>query len=163
MKKYLVVVESPTKARTISQILGKDYEVFASKGHILDLPAYRLAVKINEGFTPFYQVIPEKREIVKILKEKAKKKKVIYLATDPDREGEAIAFHIKKKIFSKDKKFFRVIFHEITEEAIKKAFAHPEDININKVEAQKARRVLDRIVGYKLSPLLSKKIQKDFP
>jgi len=160
MKKYLVVVESPTKARTISQILGKDYEVFASKGHILDLPAYRLAVKINDGFTPFYQVIPEKRKIVKILKEKAKKKKIIYLATDPDREGEAIAFHIKKKISSKDKKFFRVVFHEITEEAIKKAFAHPEDIDINKVEAQKARRVLDRIVGYFLSPFLWKKITK---
>jgi len=160
MKKYLVVVESPTKARTISQILGKDYEVFASKGHILDLPAYRLAVKINDGFTPFYQVIPEKRKIVKILKEKAKKKKIIYLATDPDREGEAIAFHIKKKLSSKDKKFFRVVFHEITEEAIKKAFAHPEDIDINKVEAQKARRVLDRIVGYFLSPFLWKKITK---
>ncbi|OQX80785.1 MAG: DNA topoisomerase I [Candidatus Omnitrophica bacterium 4484_70.1] len=160
MRRYLVVVESPTKAKTISQILGRDYEVLASRGHILDLPAYRLAVKVNDGFIPFYQVIPEKREIVKILKEKAKKKKIIYLATDPDREGEAIAFHIKKKLSSKDKKFFRVIFHEITEEAIKKAFSHPEDIDINKVEAQKARRVLDRIVGYFLSPFLWRKITK---
>ncbi len=160
MKKYLVVVESPTKAKTISQILGREYEVAASGGHILDLPSHRLAVKINNGFTPFYQVIPRKKEIVKVLKEKAKGKECVYLATDPDREGEAIASHIKMKLSSLNKNFFRVIFHEITEEAIKKAFRSPSDIDINKVEAQKARRVLDRIVGYFLSPFLWKKITK---
>ncbi len=160
MKKFLVVVESPTKAKTISKILGKEFEVTASGGHIVDLPSNRLAVSINKGFIPYYRVIPGKEKIIKVLKEKAKGKEVVYLATDPDREGEAIASHVKSKLSRIVKNFFRVVFHEITENAVKEAFASPQDIDLNKVDAQKARRILDRIVGYFLSPFLWKKITR---
>lgn len=158
MGKYLVVVESPTKAKTISKILGKDFEVASSMGHVVDLPPHSLGVSIKKGFLPYYRTIPGKEKIIKLLREKAKGKEAIYLATDPDREGEAIGWHIKNKLARYGKTFFRVIFHEITEDAIKEAFTSPQDIDMNKVNAQKARRILDRIVGYFLSPLLWKKI-----
>ncbi|MBD3264926.1 MAG: type I DNA topoisomerase [Candidatus Omnitrophica bacterium] len=158
MSKYLVIVESPTKAKTINSILGKEYEVASSMGHVVDLPADKISVDIKNSFNPVYKIIPGKEKIISQLKEKAKGKSVIYLATDLDREGEAISWHIKQVIPSDGKKFLRVTFHEITEDALKEAFAKPAGLNIQKVDAQIARRVLDRIVGYSLSPLLWKKI-----
>jgi DNA topoisomerase-1 len=158
MKKYLVIVESPTKARTIHAILGKSYEVTSSMGHIVDLASNKLSVDIEKGFEPHYRVIPGKEKVLAALKKSAKDKDAIYIATDPDREGEAIGWHIKDKLSKLADKFYRVIFHEITESAIEKAFARPGKIDAHKVDSQIARRVLDRIVGYHLSPLLWKKI-----
>jgi len=158
MSKYLVIVESPTKARTISSILGEEYEVVSSMGHLVDLPTNRISVDVDNDFEPKYRVILGKEKIINQLKKKAKKKKVVYLATDPDREGEAISWHIKEQISGGPAKFSRVAFHEITKEALVKAFKHPGKLNVDKVNSQIARRVLDRIVGYNLSPLLWKKI-----
>jgi DNA topoisomerase-1 len=158
MSKYLVIVESPTKAKTIHNILGKDYEVSSSMGHVVDLPSNRLAVDIETNFTPHYHVIPGKEKIIKQLKHLAKGKEIIYIATDPDREGEAIGWHIKENLSKIPAKLCRIVFHEITQEALKEAFANPTDLDENKVNSQIARRVLDRIVGYYLSPLLWKKI-----
>jgi len=158
MSKYLVIVESPTKARTIFSILGKDYEVASSMGHVVDLPSNKISVDVKDGFKPVYRVIPGKEKIISQLKKKSQGKKVVYLATDPDREGEAISWHIKEKLAKKDLSFKRVVFHEITEEALKQAFRHPGQLDMCKVNAQIARRVLDRIVGYSLSPLLWKRI-----
>jgi len=158
MSKYLVIVESPAKARTISAILGKDYDVTSSMGHIADLPAKQLGVDVDKDFAPKYRTIAGKEKIVKQLREKAKNKEIVYLATDPDREGEAISWHIREKLTAENKNFKRVSFHEITEEAIKDAFSRGTDIDSNKVNAQTARRVLDRLVGYFLSPLLWKKV-----
>ncbi|MCX7793575.1 MAG: type I DNA topoisomerase [Thermodesulfovibrionales bacterium] len=157
--KSLVVVESPAKAKTINKILGKDYEVFASIGHIKDLPENELGVDVENNFTPKYIIIPGKEKIVKELKKNAKNKKAIFLATDPDREGEAIAWHIAEEV--KDGiPVYRVTFNEITEKAVKEAFKNPGSLDINKVEAQQARRILDRLVGYSLSPLLWKKVKR---
>ncbi len=153
-----MIVESPTKAKTIHAILGKDYEVTSSMGHVIDLPSSRLSVDIENNFQPNYRVIPGKEKIIKQLKKSAKKKEVVFIATDPDREGEAIGWNIKEKLAEDADTFKRVIFHEITEEALKDAFAKPEEFDINKINSQTARRVLDRIVGYYLSPLLWKKI-----
>ncbi|MBU2044554.1 MAG: type I DNA topoisomerase [Candidatus Omnitrophica bacterium] len=158
MSKYLVIVESPTKAKTISSILGPDYEVVSSMGHLVDLPANKISVDVENNFEPKYRVISGKEKVVSQLKKKAKNKKIIYLATDPDREGEAISWHIKEQIADKNSKFSRVVFHEITSEALKVAFKHPGSLDLDKVNSQIARRVLDRIVGYNLSPLLWKKI-----
>jgi len=158
MAKYLVIVESPTKAKTISGFLGKSYEVSSSMGHIVDLPPHSLGIKIEEGFIPTYRIIAGKKKIASLLKNRAKNKDVIYLATDPDREGEAISWHIKNILERGKLKFRRVVFHEITESAVKEAFDNAADIDINKVNAQKIRRILDRIVGYYLSPLLWKKV-----
>ena len=152
------MVESPTKAKTISSILGKEYDVTSSMGHVVDLPSNKLSVDVENGFEPVYQVIPGKEKIIAQLKKKSKGKKAIYLATDSDREGEAISWHIKEELGTKGKKFYRVIFHEITEEAIKKAFRKCSQLDMCKVNAQIARRVLDRIVGYRLSPILWKRI-----
>ncbi|MCF7887028.1 MAG: type I DNA topoisomerase [Candidatus Omnitrophica bacterium] len=158
MSKYLIIVESPTKARTLSSFLGKDYEISSSKGHIVDLPSSKLAVDVKGDFQPLYTVLSGKKKIISELKKKAKDKEAIYLATDPDREGEAISWHIKEKLKKKDKKFYRIIFHEITKDAIGEALADPGQLDLKKVKAQMARRVLDRVVGYRLSPLLWKKI-----
>ncbi len=158
MSKYLVIVESPAKARTISSILGKDYDVTSSMGHVVDLPSSKIAVDVDNDFQPKYRIIPGKQKVIAELKKKAKGKKIVYLATDSDREGEAISWHIKKRLEKTAKVFKRVVFHEITEEAIKEAFKHPSEIDENKVNARLARRVLDRIVGYSLSPLLWKTI-----
>ncbi|MEK6727614.1 MAG: type I DNA topoisomerase [Candidatus Omnitrophota bacterium] len=158
-KKGLVIVESPTKAKTISKILGQDFAVVSSMGHIIDLPAKKLGVDIERDFEPEFVVIPGRQKILSALKKEAKDKEVIYIATDPDREGEAIGWQIKERIFKK-KKVSRVVFHEITPSAVKDSFKKPHDFNLNMIEAQLGRRVLDRIVGYFLSPLLWKKIAR---
>jgi len=161
MGKKLIIVESPAKAKTIKNFLGKDYEVIASKGHIRDLPKSSFGIKIEEDkFIPQYRVTKDHQATAKELKEKAKKADIIYIATDEDREGEAIGFHIAHVIGKKPDELPRIVFHEITKSAIKKALENPRTLDINRVNAQQARRLLDRIVGYKLSPLLNKKIQK---
>lgn len=160
--KKLVIVESPTKARTISRILGKEFAVYSSMGHIIDLPRRKIGVDVDNNFDPTYVVIPGKKKILTQLKKELKKADIVYLATDQDREGEAISWHLKDRLQDKKKtrEFFRVVFHEITPQAIKEAFASTEHIDENKVNAQQARRVLDRMVGYFLSPLLWKKVAK---
>ncbi|HEC1785669.1 TPA: type I DNA topoisomerase, partial [Campylobacter lari] len=157
----LIIVESPAKAKTIGNFLGKDYEVIASKGHIRDLPKTSFGIKIeDEIFKPEYRISNDHSSLVKELKEKAKKAKTIYLATDEDREGEAIAYHIAKAINKDENSLPRIVFHEITKSAIENALKNPRSLNVNSVNAQQTRRLLDRIVGYKLSPLLNQKIQK---
>lgn len=159
--KNLIIVESPAKAKTIGNFLGKDYEVMASKGHIRDLPKSSFGIKIDdESFVPEYRVSSDHSTIVKELKSKAKSAKQVYLATDEDREGEAIAYHIAKAIDKDENALPRIVFHEITQSAIENALKNPRKLDMNSVNAQQARRLLDRIVGYKLSPLLASKIQK---
>ncbi|MFH1014533.1 MAG: type I DNA topoisomerase, partial [Nitrospirota bacterium] len=161
----VVIVESPAKSRTINKILGKDFIVKASIGHIKDLPKKELGVDIENNFDPQYIVIPGKEKVIKELKQIAKKADRIYLATDHDREGEAIAWHIASEISNSksqipNEKIYRIIFNEITEKAVKEAIKYPERINMNKVDAQQARRILDRLVGYGLSPLLWRKVRR---
>ena len=163
--KNLIIVESPTKARTLSQFLGKEFVVESTMGHIRDLPERKIGIKTDKDFKPEYVLIPGKKEIIDTLKKEAEKAKKIYLATDPDREGEAIAYHVavicsNEKLKSKNEKFSRIVFHEITKSAIEKALENPRGIDMDLVSAQQARRILDRIVGYKLSPLLWFKIRK---
>lgn len=154
----LIIVESPTKAKTLSRFLGKGYEVEATMGHIKDLPKSTLGVDVKKNFKPEYLVVPTKEEVIKKLQKVAKGAKKIYLATDPDREGEAISAHVNEIIDGK--KSERIVFHEITKEAVEEAIAHPRKIDKNLVDAQIARRVLDRLVGYKLSPLLWRKVRR---
>ena len=156
----LVIVESPSKAKTIKKYLGEEYEVIASQGHIIDLPASKLAVDIEHDFKPEYKTMTGKANIIKQIKELAKDKEVVYLATDPDREGEAIAWHLKNVLNISDNSKCRIEFNEITKNAVKKAVDKPRTVNQDLVDAQQARRILDRIVGYKLSPLLWKKVKK---
>ncbi len=159
----LVIVESPTKVKTISKYLGKNYKVLSSKGHIIDLPKSGLGVDVEHNFEPEYVVIPGKGKVISELKKAAKDADIIVLATDLDREGEAISWHVKEALSGtkglKTKKYQRVVFHEITKDAIEEAFKHPHDVNYDLVDAYQARRVLDRLVGYKLSPLLWEKIR----
>jgi len=155
----LIIVESPTKAKTLSRFLGSGYAVEATMGHIRDLPEKKLGIDVNADFEPEYVVSPQKKETVDRLKKSAAKAAKVYLATDPDREGEAIAWHAASLLKLKSK-LSRVTFHEITKHAIEKAMSHPGEINMDLVEAQTARRTLDRLVGYKLSPLLWKKVRK---
>src|ERR1035441_3482608 len=155
MPKALVIVESPVKAKTINKYLGKQYIVKASLGHIKDLPKRDLAVDVEHGFEPRYEVIEGKRKLVNELKQAAKGVESVYLAADPDREGEAICFHLQEELRSSRKdapKIFRVMFNEITKNAVQNAFKKPGQVDINLVDAQQARRVLDRLVGYKISP-----------
>ncbi|MBI4187773.1 MAG: type I DNA topoisomerase, partial [Chloroflexi bacterium] len=159
-KKKLVIVESPAKARTLSRILGSTYNLKASMGHVRDLPKSQLGVDIENGFMPKYVVPRAKSKIAKELKDAAKTASAIYLATDPDREGEAISWHLVNVINSGKTPYRRVVFHEITEEAIKEAFEHPRAVDMQLVNAQQARRVLDRLVGYKISPLLWRKVRR---
>ena len=156
----LVIVESPTKARTLQKFLGDKYQIEASMGHIRDLPKSELGVDIEHDFEPQYVIPRDKRKRVNELKKLAEASDKLYLATDPDREGEAIAWHIAHILGKRPEDMRRVVFHEITEGAIKDAFAHPREIDLQLVDAQQARRVLDRLVGYKLSPLLWEKIKK---
>ncbi len=153
-KKSLVIVESPAKAKTINKYLGSDYEVAASVGHIIDLPKTKLGVSIEEGFKPQYVKIRGKEKIIKELKTKAAQAEKVYLATDPDREGEAIAYHIFTILNKDDNQVYRVEFNEITKNAVDQAMKNPRNIDMRRVYSQQARRVLDRIVGYKISPLL---------
>lgn len=158
--KKLVIVESPAKAKTIGKFLGKEYVVKASMGHIRDLPTYRFGVNIDKDFAPSYEIIRGKKELIKELKEEASQASQVYIASDPDREGEAIAWHVKEVLGLEDKGDIRIEFNEITKEAVTKAVQNPRAIDYNRVYAQQARRILDRIVGYKLSPLLWRKIKK---
>jgi len=150
----LVIVESPAKARTIGRFLGKEYQVMASIGHVRDLLRSQLSVAVDDDFRPRYRVPNEKRQVVKELRDAAQQAATIYLATDMDREGEAIAWHLVEAAEIEPERVRRVVFHEITETAIKESFARPADINMHLVDAQQARRILDRLVGYKISPLL---------
>ena len=156
----LVIVESPAKARTLGRILGKEYTLKASMGHIRDLPKSRLGVDIEDGFVPKYVVPRNKSRVVKELRGAAKAAAKVYLATDPDREGEAIAWHLAEVTRSNRKPYRRVVFHEITEGAIKRAFKQTRSIDMELVNAQQARRIMDRLVGYKLSPLLWRKVRR---
>ena len=158
--KSLVIVESPAKARTLGKLLGSNYNLKASMGHVRDLPRSQLGVNIDQGFAPKYVVPRTKSKIVKELKEAAKTASTVYLATDPDREGEAISWHLAQVTKTNRKPYRRVVFHEITKGAIERAFAHPHSINMQLVNAQQARRVLDRLVGYKISPLLWQKVRR---
>ena len=160
LAKKLVIVESPSKAKTIEKILGKGYEVTASYGHVIDLPKTKIGIDVENNFEPKYQVIKGKGEVLKKLKDKSKKASTVYLASDQDREGEAIAWHISNYI-KQPEKTKRIEFNEITKTAVNNAIKHPRDINENLVHAQQARRLLDRIVGYKISPLLWKTINKN--
>src|ERR1700687_1525646 len=162
MAKALVIVESPAKAKTINKYLGKQYIVKASLGHVKDLPKRDLAVDVDHGFEPRYEVIDGKKKLIAELKQAAKKVDEIYLAADPDREGEAICYHLQEELEGKKNgpKIYRVMFNEITKNAIKLAFEKPGVVNIHLVEAQQARRVLDRLVGYKISPLLWDKVRR---
>jgi DNA topoisomerase-1 len=161
MAKALVIVESPAKAKTINKYLGKQYVVKASLGHIKDLPKKDLAVDVDNGFEPRYEVIEGKKKLITELKQAAKKVEDVYLAADPDREGEAICYHLQEELGGKKgPRIYRVMFNEITKKAIEKAFEKPSQVNVNLVDAQQARRVLDRLVGYKISPLLWDKVRR---
>jgi DNA topoisomerase I len=155
----LVIVESPAKARTIGRYLGRGYTVKSSVGHVRDLLKSRLSVDVEDGYAPEYRVPNDKRQVVNDLKEAAAKAKEIYLATDPDREGEAIAWHVLESAEMEPERTKRVVFHEITKPAIEAAFSKPRGIDMERVNAQQARRILDRLVGYKLSPLLWRKVR----
>ncbi|MBI3611369.1 MAG: type I DNA topoisomerase [Nitrospirae bacterium] len=158
--KSLIIVESPSKAKTINKYLGKQYSVMASVGHVKDLPKSKFGIDVEKGFRPQYTVIKGKTAVLNEIKQAAKGADRIYLAPDPDREGEAIAWHIAEELNGDSDKIYRVLFNEITERAIKKALEHPVKVDKNKVDAQQARRVLDRIVGYKISPLLWEKVRR---
>ncbi|MCB9202122.1 MAG: type I DNA topoisomerase [Flavobacteriales bacterium] len=159
MSKNLVIVESPAKAKTIQKYLGKDFDVLSSFGHITDLPKKGMGIDIENNFKPTYKVSPEKKEVVKKLKEQAKKADIVWLASDEDREGEAIAWHLFNELKLKKDNTKRIVFHEITKSAIEKAIQNPRTIDENLVDAQQARRVLDRIVGFEVSPVLWKKVR----
>src|SRR5262252_9540748 len=162
MAKNLVIVESPAKAKTIGKYLGKQYLVKASLGHVKDLPKKDLAVDVDHDFKPVYEVIEGKKKLITELKQEAKKSQAIYLAADPDREGEAICYHLQEELADRKNgpKIFRVTFNEITKNAIQRAFEKPSSVNMHLVDAQQARRVLDRLVGYKISPLLWDKVRR---
>ncbi|MBP8857347.1 MAG: DNA topoisomerase I, partial [Anaerolineaceae bacterium] len=155
----LVIVESPAKAKTVGRFLGKGYTVRASVGHVRDLLRSELSIDVENNFTPRYRVPNEKRPVVKELKKLAKGAEEIYLATDPDREGEAIAWHLLEAAELSPSLTKRVVFHEITEHAIGDAFSHPRKIDMDLVNAQQARRLLDRLVGYSISPILWEKVR----
>jgi DNA topoisomerase-1 len=160
MAKNLVVVESPAKAKTLAKYLGRNYQVRASVGHILDLPKSKLGVDVANDFSPDYSVIPGKSKIITELRKAAKEKDTVFLAPDPDREGEAIAWHIAEKIGVPQSRLKRVLFNEITKDAVQKAIKNPLPLNKDRYDAQQARRVLDRLVGYQVSPLLWKKVRR---
>src|SRR5699024_6500213 len=160
MSKYLVIVESPAKAKTIERYLGKNYNVKASMGHVRDLPKSQMGVDVEEQYKPKYITIRGKGEVLKELKKEAKKATKIYLAADPDREGEAIAWHLAHALNVDEQSECRVVFNEITKDAIKESFKHPRKIDHDLVDSQQARRILDRLVGYNISPLLWKKVKK---
>jgi DNA topoisomerase-1 len=160
MAKALVVVESPAKAKTINKYLGRDYKVLASMGHVRDLPKSKLGVDVDEGFAPVYEPIAARKKVIAELKSAAKDATDIYIATDPDREGEAIGWHLAEELGTKKKKIHRLMFNEITKKAVQEAMKHPGVIDMKMVDAQQARRVLDRLVGYKISPILWDKVRR---
>ena len=159
MAKNVVIVESPAKAKTIEKFLGKDYKVVSSYGHIADLPSNELGVDIEHGFKPHYLISNDKKKLVKDLKALTTAAETVWLASDEDREGEAIAWHLSESLKLKTENTKRIVFNSITKSAIEHAIKHPRGIDYNLVNAQQARRVLDRLVGYELSPVLWKKIK----
>ena len=159
-EKSLVIVESPAKAKTIEKYLGKDFRVEASMGHLRDLPKSSLGVDMKNDFEPVYQPIKGKEEIIQRLKKAAREADRVYLATDPDREGEAISWHLKQLLDLPDEKTRRVTFNEITKNVVLESIRAPRDIDQNLVDAQQARRILDRLVGYEISPVMWKKIKR---
>ena len=159
MENNLVIVESPAKAKTIKKFLGNDFIVKSSYGHIRDIEKKNLGIDIEHGFAPDYVIPDDKKKVVTELKDAASKVKMVWLASDEDREGEAISWHLSEVLKLKKSNTKRIVFHEITKEAITNAIANPRDIDQNLVNAQQARRILDRLVGFKLSPLLWKKIK----
>lgn len=161
MSKNLVIVESPAKAKTVNRYLGSDYTVKASMGHVRDLPRKKLGVDVNNSFEPYYQVIPEKKKVVAELKKAAGQAEAVFLAADPDREGEAICWHLTTLLQESNENIFRVLFHEITKNAVEEAFKKWRGLDYPKINAQQARRILDRLVGYLISPLLWKKVGKN--
>jgi DNA topoisomerase-1 len=160
MAKSLVIVESPAKAKTINKYLGRDYTVLASMGHVRDLPKSKLGVDVDEGFAPVYELLASRKKVIAELKSAAKDATDIYIATDPDREGEAIGWHLAEELGTKKKKIHRLMFNEITKKAVQEAMKHPGVIDMKMVDAQQARRVLDRLVGYKISPILWDKVRR---
>ena len=160
MAEKVVIVESPAKVRTIRKVLGSGYQVQASMGHVRDLPKSKLGVDVEAGFVPTYTVPRDKARVVRELRQAVERAAEVYLATDPDREGEAIAWHIVQVTRPEGKPVYRVVFHEVTPPAVREAFAHPRDLDMHLVEAQQARRILDRLVGYQISPLLWKKVRR---
>ena len=159
MSKNLVIVESPAKAKTIEKFLGDKFKVVSSYGHISDLPAKQLGVDVTGDFSPNYIVNDDKKKVVRELRSLAKKAETIWLASDEDREGEAIAWHLAQQLDLNQQNTKRIVFHEITKDAIQNAVQHPRSINQHLVDAQQARRVLDRLVGYELSPILWRKVK----
>lgn len=160
MAKYLVIVESPAKVKTIKKFLGPNYEVMASNGHVRDLPKSQLGIDVEHDYNPKYITIRGKGGILAALRKEVKKADKIYLATDPDREGEAISWHLYMALKLEDKKVYRITFNEITKNAVKESLKNPREINMNLVDAQQARRMLDRMVGYRISPLLWAKVKR---
>jgi DNA topoisomerase-1 len=158
--KNLVIVESPAKAKTLGKYLGRDFQVKASVGHVVDLPKSKLGVDLKKDFAPDFHIIQGKKKVIDDLKKAAKGKENIYLASDPDREGEAIAWHIADQVTKNHRRVHRVLFNEITKKAVQEAIANPQELDRNKFDAQIARRVLDRLVGYQISPLLWKKVRR---
>ena len=159
MSKNLVIVESPAKAKTIEKFLGKDFKVVSSNGHISDLPSSELGINVDENYEPKYIISKDKKDLVKKLKSEVKNVDTVWLASDEDREGEAIAWHLQESLNLDEEKTKRIVFREITEEAIKKAITNPRKIDKSLVDAQQARRILDRLVGYKISPILWRKVK----
>jgi len=159
MAKNLVIVESPAKAKTIEKYLGKDYKVESSYGHIADLPSKELGVDVEGDFSPKYVVSKDKKDVVRKLKKLAKDAETVWLASDEDREGEAIAWHLFEELDLKSESTKRIVFSEITKTAIERAIKNPRGINYNLVNAQQARRILDRLVGYEISPILWRKVK----
>ena len=156
----LVIIEAPAKRETLKKYLGKGYDVFATKGHIRDLPQKSYGLDVKNHFEPIYQIMPDKKELINELKSKANQADNVFIATDPDREGEAISWHISNVLGLPADKKCRIEFNEISQKAVQNALTKPRAIDLNLVNAQQARRVLDRIVGYKLSPILCKKIAR---
>ena len=160
MAKYLVIVESPAKVKTIKKFLGANYEVMASNGHVRDFPKSQFGIDVDHDYEPKYITIRGKGEILAKLRKEAKKADKVYLATDPDREGEAISWHLSKALGLEDKKMYRITFNEITKTAVKESLKHARQIDMDLVDAQQARRMVDRMVGYRIGPLLWAKVKR---
>ncbi|MCK5280938.1 MAG: DNA topoisomerase I, partial [Cyclobacteriaceae bacterium] len=160
MSKNLVIVESPAKAKTIEGYLGKDYKVVSSYGHVRDLPKDDMAIDVKNGFKPTYEISKDKKEVIKNLKRDVKGSDMVFLASDDDREGEAISWHLKESLKLDDSKTRRIVFREITKNAILNAIESPRGLDLDLVNAQQARRILDRLVGFEISPILWKKIKR---
>ena len=160
MAKYLVIVESPAKVKTIKKFLGKNYEVVASNGHVRDMPKSQLGFDVENNYEPKYITIRGKGDILAKLRKEVKKADKVYLATDPDREGEAISWHLSQALKLENKKVYRISFNEITKSAVKASLKQAREIDMNLVNAQQARRMLDRMVGYRISPLLWAKVKR---